>query len=117
MFEYQHVICPKCDAVVRRDSLQHVDEYGDECPITSFTSLEVIASWGICNTASLNVFKFSKSNDAMLVAINDGKPEWCEIENCKREDWEDRINIENEWVLGINFHGTSYFIDECMRCR
>ena len=114
MFEYQHSICYKCNTVVHKDSLEHADEYGDKCPNEiTFLSLTPIASWGICNTASLNVFEFSKSGDAMLVAINDEKPQWYEIENCKDEEGGDEDGLS----LGINFHGTSYLLNECMRCR
>ena len=103
--------------MVHKDSLEHTDEYGDKCPNEiTFLSLTPIASWGICNTASLNVFEFSKSNDAMLVAINDEKPEWCEIDSFVDEDWEDK-GCEDELNLGIDYHGTTYFTDECMRCR
>jgi len=97
MFQYSHVKCPKCDTTFHKDSPQHLDDYDDQCSnTTEFSSLSVIASWGICNTASLNVFEFSESNDEMLVAINDEKPEWYIIESLKDEDWKDK-GLEDEW--------------------
>ena len=114
MFEYQYVKCSKCDTIVHRNSLNHNDEYDDECLNTTFSSLNVIASWGICNTASLNVFEFSKSNDAILVAINDNKPIWCEIDSFKDEYWKDK-DLEDEYNQGIDYKGTIYFLDECVR--
>ena len=115
MFEYQHVKCPKCDTIIHKDSPQHIDEYENECPnITKFSPLNVIASWGICNIASLNVFEFSKSNDGILVAINDNKPIWCEIDSFEDEDWKDK-ELEDKYNQGIDFNGTIYFLDECMR--
>jgi hypothetical protein len=115
MFEYSYHVCPKCNTIVHKDSLHHEDEYGDECPNTvTFTKLEVIAYWGICNTASLNVFAFSESNDAMLVAINDNKPEWYEIDSFEDEDWKDK-ELDDILNPGIQYSKTVYFLDECMK--
>lgn len=61
---------------------------------------EVIASWGICNTASLNVYEIEE--DVLLVGINNNRPEKREIQY----DLEGRPYID--W-------GGEYYLDECMR--
>ena len=72
---------------------------------------QVIACWGICNTASLNVYEIEYGlNDRMLVGINDDEPEWFPIEYRMAEEY------ELDWsVPGIDFHGSFYRLDECMR--
>jgi hypothetical protein len=72
---------------------------------------QVIASWVIANTASLNVWDM-KSDEAMFVGINDDEPEWFEIEYRFDEE-----NIDDGHVAGIDFHGTFYRLDHCMRAR
>lgn len=61
---------------------------------------KVIASWGICNTASLNVYEVN--DDHVLVGINNNEPELVDIEY----DPEGRPYID--W-------GGEYYLDECMR--
>lgn len=73
--------------------------------------LNVVASWGLCNTASLNVFKIENGiNDKMLVAINDHKPEWCVIDSYFDPDIEEG---EDSFHLGIKYNDSIYFLDEC----
>jgi len=103
MFQYSHIYDLIQKTCIPKNDIKKGNQYEE---------LKVIASWCICNTASLNVFKFE--DDRVLVAINDNKPEWYEIENCRDEDWEDK-NLEDEWNLGINFNGSVYFLDECMK--
>jgi hypothetical protein len=74
---------------------------------------EVIACWGISNVASLNVWEM-RSDEAMLVGINDDEPEWCEIEFIPNEE---SLSDDYETVNVINFHGNIYRLDECMRVR
>ena len=63
-------------------------------------SREVIASWGICNTASLNVYDIGE--DDLLVGINNNRPERKEIE------------YDQEGEPYIDFGG-HYYLNECMR--
>lgn len=70
---------------------------------------EVIGSWGICNTASLNVYSIEHGIEVrLLVAINNGKKEWCVVEDyvCTGTD---------ESRSGIDYHGTVYYLDECIK--
>lgn len=63
----------------------------------------VIAVWGICNTASLNVYEI-ENGDTMLVGINDSEPEWVDI----HLDTED-----NQYYYYILYGGTRYRLDHC----
>jgi len=107
MFEYFHNVCKDCGQVFEKIS----GEYREECTECQGKTekLNVIASWGLCNTASLNVFKIEEGIDSkVLVAINDQRPEWCVVEELENDEGDDMKS-------GIDFHGTSYFFDECMR--
>lgn len=74
---------------------------------------QVIAVWGISNVASLNVWEM-ESDERILVGINDDKPEWCEIEWRIDPESDDEFN---DGMSGIDFHGTFWRLDECMRIR
>jgi len=109
MFEYSHNVCKDCGQVFERIS----GKFREECTECGGKTekLEVIASWGICNTASLNVFKIEYGiNDRMLVAINDNRPEWYDITDVTELE-------SNETQLGISYHGAIYPLDECMIVR
>jgi hypothetical protein len=109
MFEYSHVVCSYCDKVFEKKEvdLRSCPECGH-----ALEKLTVIASWGICNTASLNVFKIVDASDTkMLVAINDHKPEWCTVEHTVDPERDE----EEDLVSAIQFHGDYYFLDECMK--
>ena len=106
MFEYSHNVCKDCGKVFEKISGKFRDtctECGGETE-----KLKVIASWCICNTASLNVFKIEYGiNDKMLVAVNDDRPEWFNV-----------IEVENlesgEIKTGIEYYGAFYSLDECI---
>lgn len=103
MFKYSNVYDIEDDKCVLRYDMEKDKKYEE---------LEVIASWGICNTASLNVFKIEDSR--VLIGINDQQPEWYDIDSYVDEDWEDK-DLEDEYNLGVEYGGSVYFLDECMR--
>lgn len=105
MFSYSCVYDPREERCVHRYNIQDGKEYEE---------LKVIASWGICNTASLNVFKIDNINNRILVAINDQNPEWYSIDDYVDEDWENK-ELEDDLNLGIKYGNTIYFLDECMK--
>ncbi|OME54009.1 hypothetical protein BSK59_15625 [Paenibacillus odorifer] len=72
---------------------------------------QVIACWGISNVASLNVWEM-QSDESMLVGINDDEPEWIEIEWRIDPESDDE---ENNSMAGIDYHGSFYRLDDCMR--
>lgn len=42
--------------------------------------MKVIASYGLCNTASVNIYDIRYGiEDEVLAGINDQEPEWCQI--------------------------------------
>ncbi len=64
----------------------------------------VIASWGLTNVASLNVYEFRYSiEDTMLVGINDQEPEEVVVE------------FNHYGRAYIVFGGEKYYLDECIR--
>lgn len=43
--------------------------------------MKIIASYGLCNTASVNVYDVRYGiEDEVLAGINDQEPEWCQID-------------------------------------
>lgn len=65
----------------------------------------VIAVWGICNTASLNVYEVDEG-EAMLVGINDSEPEWVKIK---------LATPDNQYYYYIMYGDVEYKLNECMR--
>lgn len=73
-------------------------------------SREVIASWGISNTASLNVYSIEHGiDDVLIVGINDDEPEEVKVL------YTTSIDEEDESLPYIEFHGNHYFLNECIR--
>lgn len=69
-----------------------------------------IAVWVISNTASLNVWEHDENADSLLVGVNNDEPEWVKIDHQVDPDSE-----EFDTVTFIDFHGTVWRLDECMR--
>jgi hypothetical protein len=65
-----------------------------------------IAGWVISNTGSLLVWDMH-NDESMLVGINDDTPEWCEIQHA--------IDGDEEVYSYIDFHGSEWRLDGCMR--
>lgn len=116
---YKHLYCEE-DIILTvpesklKDAKKRMQKkYSEEVEV-----LEVIASWGICNTASLNVYKVEE--ERMLVGINYTKPEWIAIDNFYVEGDNDLYdhtldNQENKYKAGIKLGECVYFLDECTR--
>lgn len=70
---------------------------------------KVIASYCLCNTASINIYDIDYAIQTMiLVGINDQEPEWVE-ETTHYEDDED------EGTSGFFFNSMFIPLNECMR--
>jgi hypothetical protein len=100
---------------LHKDDLVHNDEYDNECLDFSTSQLEVIASIGLSNTSSLNIFDIEYSiNNRLLCAVNDNKPQWLEIGDYEDDAWHDK-GLEDSLNAGVEYNGTVYFIDEMIR--
>lgn len=118
MFEYTHAVCKDCGKVMKHKVTRRVNkEYGGVYVYEYFKlkcqsckgdleKLEVIASWGICNTASLNVFKMEPYaySERLLIAINDMRPKWHEMLH--------EMNSEETYIM---YGKTKYYLSECMK--
>lgn len=64
---------------------------------------EVIGSYCICNTASINVYEFDIGgvDERVLVGINDEEPEWVDIVGVFDND-------NDEYIQGFNFKGFGF---------
>lgn len=63
-------------------------------------SVEVIASHGICNNASLNIFEAEE--ERVLVAINNNRPNWYKL-------------YTTDKGVYFNFRGIRYYLSEFIR--
>ena len=121
MFKYSHCVCSDNDCgEVFKDV-----EVCTKCREKT-EELKVIASWGICNTASLNVFKINEGIvTTMLVAINNIKPQWCSVEEfvdhdfcgldyCEKDNC-DMSYCEGNNRSGIKYVSSIYYLDECIK--
>lgn len=72
---------------------------------------KVIASWVIANTASLNVYLTHDSNVeyVMYVGINEDIPKLVTVLSEPSEENDE--DIQNY----INFHGSKYYLNECLK--
>ena len=75
--------------------------------IEDASTREVIASYCLCNTASLNVYEISE--DEALVGINGDEPEKCPITYV----YTDEYSEDNKACL--LYHGTYFPLDEFIR--
>lgn len=63
---------------------------------------EVIASHGLCNNASLNIFEAEE--ERVLVAINNNRPTWYKL----------YVNTKGVY---FNFGGSRYYLSEFIRLK
>ena len=116
-FGYSHVVCTDCDEVFSYADFSSLEVHKEECG-GEIEFLEVIASWGISNSASYNVFKLEDGR--MLVGCNDFKPEWLAIDEFYVDGDNDLLdttldNTERECKSGVKIGESVWFLDECMK--
>ena len=70
----------------------------------------VIGSYCLCNTASINVYEINEFMDYVLAGINDQEPEKCLLDY----DYGDSDNLE-DLELGFYFRETFIPFSEVMR--
>lgn len=102
-YTYRYDLNKKCDS--RAEAEEYIAKLRKDA------NKKVIAVWGISNVASLNVWEMN-ADEAMLIGVNDDEPEWVEIEH--RADEEDP---EGDFVAGVEFHGSFWRLDQCMRIQ
>ena len=63
-------------------------------------NLKVIASYGLFNALSLNLYDIDHHEDRVLVGFNDDEPTWCDIDDTG---------------YGFDYGGTNYDLSSFMR--
>ena len=62
--------------------------------------MKIIASYGLTNTASINIYDIDYTEDKVLAGLNDQEPKWCPI---------DYSNNTFKWC------GWDLSLDKCIR--